>query len=551
MSDTVDYASKLDSAHRAQAVSPVDCPPCSYAAPPKSEGSSGYASSSTSPNSPQSGSPPHTLKRSKSSSFRLINRRVSTVSVCSAPPSAPDRLAAVIGWYPAFLMKVYFELLFAFLVVLLQHLPLLIPTLWASACLWLFWKSVSLPFVVARFVLLALLVPGGRGQRRRRTVLITGGSTVQSVYLARNFYSSGARVVCCDAAGRFQLARFSSAVSRYYTVPAVDELRVDEYVEAIRAIAEREECEYFIPVSAAHGAYFDALAKPHLELRGCASVCPDAEDVLLLDDLSAVLRHAERAGLPVPGYHDVTSYQHLNRLYESGRVKERAHLMRSCGAAGCQAPAAYELPRSRRHFRLVSAINEQRPWVVVPAPAGERYVTCTTVRDSRVLCNVTCRLTKLDGLAPVDEPEIERWLGRFFEALRERRPRVVGHVSFYFGRDPETGALVPTDCQVGVRTPYICYTSVQSRLVCKPCRHFSRSKSGPIVDNGSKYWLDKVVLDTVTHLSPAGLWNLLGAFFVRQDALFVFWDPLPYCAYYYLQRPLAKFYDVVRKYAAN
>lgn len=539
MSDTVDCATKLESEPRANTTSPVH-----FA---KSESSSGYASSS----SPQSASPPHTLKRSKSSSFRLINRRVSTISNCSGvsmPPESPDRLTTMIGWYPAFLMKIYFQLLFAFLVVLLRHLPLMIPTLWLSACLWLFWKSVTFPFVVTRFFLILLFVPAAHRQLRKRTVLITGGSTVQSVYLARNFYSAGARVICCDVAGKFQLARFSSSVSKYYTIPPVDDHQIDEYIDAIKAIVQREGVEYFIPVSATSSAYYDSLVKTHLELMNCVCICPDVEDVLLLDDFSAVLHQAETAGLPTPPYQDVTSYQHLNRMYEAGSVRQEPHLMYSCGVSGCKMRTAYELPRSRRNFHLVYPINELHPWVVVPKMVGaERYVTCTTIRGSHVVCNVTCRIAKLDELVPVEAPDIEHWLQQFFASLRPRR-NVVGHVSFYFVRQPETGAVVPVDCQVGVRTPYICYTSMQSRLICKPCRHFKRSRSGPIVNNGKKYWLDKLVLDALTHLSPAGLWNLLGAFFVRHDALFVFWDPLPYCAFYYLQLPLNKFHDVVRTY---
>lgn len=544
MSDTIDCATKLEFDHRANMASPFNF----SASTVKSEASSGYASSS----SPQSTSPPHTLKRSKSSSFRLINRRISTISNCSSvsiPAESPDRLTSMIGWYPAFLVKIYFELLFSFFVVLLKHLPLMIPTLWVSACLWLFWKSVTFPFAVARYILLVLFVPAAQRQRRKRTVLITGGSTVQSVYLARNFYSAGARVICCDVIGKFQLARFSNSVSKYYTIPPVDDHQIDEYIEAIKSIVLREGVEYFIPVSVANGAYYDALVKTHLELMNCVCICPDVEDVLLLDDLSAVLHHAENASLPTPAYQDVTSYQHLNRLYEAGSIKLEPHLMHSCGVSGCKMRNTYELPRSRRDFHLLYPINEMHPWVVVPKMvSGQRYVTCTTVRGSQVLCNVTCRIAKLDELVPVEVPEIEQWLQRFFAALRPERA-VTGHLSFYFVRQPDTGSVVLVDCQVGVRMPYICYTSVQSRLVCKPCRHFVRSRSGPIINNGKKYWLDKLVLDALTHLSPVGLWNLLGAFFVRHDALFVFWDPLPYCAFYYLQLPLGKFYNVVKKYA--
>ncbi|KAG5673478.1 hypothetical protein PVAND_003522 [Polypedilum vanderplanki] len=69
------------------------------------------------------------------------------------------------------------------------------PSFWISAFLWLFWKLISYPLSVLKNVLIFLHTPAHERNRQKRTVLISSGSTIQSLHLARNFYSAGARVV--------------------------------------------------------------------------------------------------------------------------------------------------------------------------------------------------------------------------------------------------------------------------------------------------------------------------------------------------------------------
>lgn len=532
---------KVDS-YRSSTASPVN-----FA---KSDASSGYFSSSPpTPNSPQSISPPHTLKRSKSSSFRLINRRISTASTSSQisiPQEPNDRLAAFIGWYPSFLIKIYLELFSMCFVVVFKRLPIMIPTLWVSACLWLFCKSFMVPVSIVKNMLVFLFIPAAERYRKKRTVLISGGSSVQAVQLARNFYRAGARVVMCEVEGNFGLARFSTAVHKYYTLPRPNDEQIDAYIEALKQIVLREKVKYFIPVSEANTAYYDAVAKPHIEVLGCECICPDVREVLLLDDASELMRKIQGENLPTPNCYAVNSNLDLNRLYDFGIVKQEPHFMLSIGIAGCKNRQRMSLPNTRRRLKLNGVINEQNPWLVVQDVKGERYVTCTTVRDSQVVGNVTSRIDEFGGLLPQEKPEIEQWLKQFFASLKAHR-KIVGHMSLYFTITPDSATIYPTGCEVGVRLPYICYTSVQPRVVWKPCRHFSRYTSGPIVMNGGKYWLNGMVMNTLVHPSLHRIRQCLRIVWGRNDALFVMWDPLPYCAYYYLQLPLNSVSGVVNK----
>lgn len=512
----------------------------------KSELSSGYASSSSvTPNTPQSISPPHTLKRSRSSSFRLINRRISTISnssQISIPQEPEDHLAALIGWYPAFLIRIVFELFSLFTFVAIKKLIFVLPTLWISACLWLFWKSFTMPLNVAKSFLVFLFVPAAERYRKKRTILISGGSTVQAVQVARNYYSAGARIIVCEIEGNFGLARFSTAVSAYYTIPKPTGDQAEEYIEALKRIIIKESVSYYIPVSEITTAYYDALAKSHIETLGCECICPDLRDILVLDDTLELMRKIQSENFAVPSYHHIQSYTDLKRAYDYGMVRKDPHTLISVGPAGCKHRQKINVP-SKKHIRVPQPINEQNPWILMQDYQGEKCVTCTTVRDSQVIANVTCKVDSFGGLVPIQSEEIEQWLRQMFASLKFNR-KIVGHLSFFF--TITDNGIIPTGCEVGIRKPYLCYTSVQSRLVCKPCRHFSRHKSGPIVANGGKYWLNEAMLNTLEYPSFNSFSKLFEIFCGRHEALFAIWDPLPYCAYYYVQLPMTNVANIFK-----
>lgn len=494
--------------------------------------------------SPPSTSPPPRLRRSLSSSTALAYPREQAspppphlLEDCSGGPGqAGGLLAQLIGWYPAFLLRFARNLLAALVYLSWSQLLLAGPTLWLSAWLWLFWKAVQLPLAVVKGVLSRLSTPAAERARRKRTVLISGGSSVQALHLARNFHSAGTRVVVCEVEGLFGLARFSTAVHRFYTVPAPSADAPYEYVRALCDIAVREEAEYFLPVCSSTPAYYDALAKPDLELLGCSVFCPGLDQTSALDDTLEVLRRCRARGLATPPFYPVHSREDVLRLYEAGVLRGARFFLQLAGLDGCRDRVKLALPASRHEFRAMAAaisppLAEHRPWVVVQDVVGTHFLTCTTVKSGQVVANVTCRLEQ--GLVPVESAEVTRWLEAFFA-----RMPVTGHFRFRLVRPAGAGqGLLPLGCRVGVSLPYLCHTSVHPRIVIKPCRHFSRQASGPLVSGAGRYWMHEAVLDTLKRPSVEAVSRLIGTVLDKREALFVFWDPLPYCAYYHLQLP--------------
>ncbi|XP_024946104.1 uncharacterized protein LOC107273021 [Cephus cinctus] len=422
------------------------------------------------------------------------------------------------------------------------------PALWASAWLCAFWVILQLPLTALKWLITVLHTPASERARNKRCVLISGGSTVQAVHLARNFYKAGARVVVCEIEGLFGLARFSTACSKFYTVPRPGPNRAAEYVKALKDIVQKERAVYYIPVSATNTAYYDALAKPHLEIIGCECFVPGTSEVTTLDDPLELLRRCRAVGLHTPSHFVLRSVEDVSRLYERGTVRTGRHMMLAAGPAGMRDHTKVLLPPTVREFRNQHEISDRYPWVVIRDPGGSHFLTCTTVKDSRVVANVTCRVDESRGLIPEDRPDVNQWLERFF--TRSFGARINGHLSFRLVLSEDGGELVSIGCRVGVALPYICHTSVHPRLVWRPCRHFSRQNSGALVAD-DRYFLHDAVATALKRPSVDTAVHLLGTVLDKREALFVYWDPLPYCAYYHLQLPFRHIAGIIRAQPAQ
>lgn len=505
-------------------------------------GSSFQSPSSSHSSSPISTSPDNTLQR------RRIKRATSLNSVIREPfvirsdardsrcqsPALSYReeqeesdfltsLTSIFGWYPCFLVRLLRAIIVALLPQTWKQLILALPMLWISMWLWLLNNIIQLPLTIIKILLSIIFSPGALRTDTKRTVLISGGSTIQSLHLARNFYSAGARVVVCEVEGLFAITRFSTAVSKFYTVPKPTSDQQQNYVRALCEIVDKEQVKYYIPVSATTSAYYDSVAKPHLELLGCTCFCPGIKEVWILDDTLEVLKRCQKYGIPVPTYYVVTSKEDVLRLYDSGAIRRGIYVMWTAGPRGLRERSKVILPMSRNDLKIPNDISEQRPWVVVQNMEGDNYVTCTTVKESQVIANVTCKMHKNNNtLLSVECKEINQWLHQFFQKLQLLRP-MSGHVSFRFVICKESNTVIPLSTRVGISLPYICYTNVHPRLVWRPCRH---RRQNPGTENGE---LHNIAANSIT--------KLMGAVLDKREALFAIWDPLPYCAYYHMQLP--------------
>lgn len=190
-------------------------------------------------------------------------------------------------------------------------------------------------------------------------------------------------------------------------------------------------------------AYFDALAKPHLELLGCSSFLPGSQEVSVLDDIYEILKRCSSNDFPTPSYQVLNSKEDLHRLYANGWISGYRNILIACGLSGILDRQKYILPTNRRDLKFGFEISENKPWIVIRDLPGVHYVTCTTIKDSNVIANVTCSVQQeTRSLIPERNNDIEIWLKKFFSKIHLQRP-INGHISFRFVRCEQTGNLYP------------------------------------------------------------------------------------------------------------
>ncbi|CAD6993895.1 uncharacterized protein LOC101463375 [Ceratitis capitata] len=452
----------------------------------------------------------------------------------------------VLFFWPQLLLNITFAIIrFIF------FLPLSIaaPSFWLSALLWIFWKFVRIPVALVKWILNvdSLMEVSSEGpQRHRRTVLISCGSTIQTLHLARNFYASGSRVVVFEFEGLFGLARFSTAVDKFYIVPKPSPNNVDNYISALCHIVSKEKPSVYIPVCATSPAYYDALAKQHLELLGCASFIPGFTETKILDDCLEFFKKCTANNISVPPYSELTSPIDLHQLYENNFISNFRNILMAVGFQGLVERFKYLLPNNRMDFKFNHEISENDKWIVIRDLPGEHYITCTTVKDSRVVSNVTCKVEhETKNLIPItpinangpnimsDEAQIDIWLKTFFAKVRFQRS-INGHMSFRLIKNQGTTQFIPLGVRVGVSLPYICYNRSHAQILCRTMKCIHRrqlSFTSPDEESALGALTASFRWSSIERSTPTTVLD-------KREALFAYWDPLPYCAYYHFQLPL-------------
>lgn len=465
-------------------------------------------------------SPSHSFKRSKST-FYLLDRRTSPPPGRLLQPQNVVTVGTVVHGYVTF----FWKLIKTFLgLPWINVLLLRIPSLWLGLWVRLTWKWVRIPLILFKHILRFCFA--SRRHKGGRTVLINGGSTVQTLHLARNFYLTGARVIICEVDGCAELSSFSIAVDNYYTIPRPNEDNCVQYVDALRMIVERERVGFYVPTGTTVSSYYDAVAKSHLELLGCKCCTAGLDGVSVLNDLSEVFRKCEAEGLPVPKHLRVCSKEDIIKLYDNVSFRADKHFIVNVGLSGCKVRHCLQLPATRKSLTLPGPVSDDRPWLLVQNCPGSYYTTCTTVQNGKVIGNVTCNVR--DGHAAHNEL-IDDWVTHFVSTLS---PPFDSILTFRICVSPSR-KVMPLGCHVGVPIAYTSYTSNLERILYPPCAHQTLAPEMQVTD---RYYATRLAYETIAQLTSAhAVRRLVNTVVAKREMIFAYWDPLPYFAYYNLQ----------------
>lgn len=477
-------------------------------------------------------SPSHSFKRSKSSTFYLFDRRTSPPPGRLLEPqnviAATERSAASFVWG---LIKTFVGLPWV------GALLFRIPSMWLRFGMRSAWTCARVPLVAAKLALRLTVHRRYHRNHHHRTVLINGASTVQTLHLARNFYRIGVRVIVCEIDGHAELTSFSVVADGYYTVPRPTEDSCVRYVDALRAIVEKERVGLYVPTGTTVSSYHDSVAKAHLELLGCRCYAPGLDAMTVIGDLSEIFRHCNTEGLPVPKYLTVCSKEDIVKLYDNVQFRADRHFIVNVGLSGCKVRHSLQLPADRKSLTLPGPVSDNCPWLLVQNCPGTYYTTCTTVLDGMVIGNVTCRRGSSSIPTVMRNQLVDDWVTHFVRTLPFAFD---GILTFSICVSPSR-KVIPMGCHVGVPVSYASYTSNLEQILYPWSPHHQYPLTEIEIDIAERYYATELVYESFARMNTTigqSIKRFLNTVLTKSEMVFAYWDPLPYFVYYNLQMPI-------------
>jgi predicted ATP-grasp superfamily ATP-dependent carboligase len=367
-----------------------------------------------------------------------------------------------------------------------------------------------------------------------KNILLAGARMTKTLQLARSFHASGHRVILVDT-HKYWLSgnQFSNTVAGFYTVPEPQK-DLEGYTKAIRAIAKKENIDFFVPVAIFAVSYYDSNDKP--VLSGCCEIFHfDADVTKMLDDKFAFAEKARSLSLSVPKSFKITApEQVLNFDFSNEKNK---YILKSIPYDSVRRLNMTKLPcdtpEETAAFVKSLPISEEKPWIMQEFIPGKEYCTHSTVRDgeSRMYC--CCESSAFQvNYENVDKPEIMQWVNHFVS-----EQRLTGQVSFDFIQALD-GTVYAIECNPRTHSAITMFYNHPGVADAYLGREPLAEPLQPLPDSKPTYWLYHEIwrLNEIRSLKQLQKWvkNILQG----KDAIFTVSDPLPFLMVHHWQIPL-------------
>jgi predicted ATP-grasp superfamily ATP-dependent carboligase len=365
-----------------------------------------------------------------------------------------------------------------------------------------------------------------------QTILVSGGKMTKALQLARSFHQAGHRVILVEAE-KYWLSghQFSWAVDKFYTVPYP---QAEGYLDALLEIVKKERVDVYVPVCSPVASYYDALAQQALADR-CEVIHVDPEMVQQLDDKSAFSAIATSLGLSVPESYYITQPQQV--LDFDFSQTDRQYIIKSIPYDSVRRLDLTKLPcdtpAATAAFIKDLPISERNPWIMQEFISGQEYCTHSTVRDGELRLHCCCESSAFQiNYEMVDKPEIEAWVRKFVGGLK-----LTGQVSFDF-METENGRIYAIECNPRTHSAITMFYNHPDVAQAYLDRQPLAAPVQPLAASRPTYWIYHEMWRLVTNLgSPAQTWRRLKIIASGKDAIFEWWDPLPFLMVHHAQIP--------------
>ncbi|WP_059000803.1 ATP-grasp enzyme [Leptolyngbya sp. NIES-2104] len=362
-----------------------------------------------------------------------------------------------------------------------------------------------------------------------KRILITGGKMTKALQLARSFHAAGHSVVLVETEKYWLTGhRFSNAVDRFYTVPAPKQ-NSEAFINALVEIVQRENIDFFVPVTSPVESYYCSLAKPELS-KYCEVFHFDVGITQLLDDKFELSQKARSLNLTAPKTYQITNPQQvLDFEFDSSQYILKSIAYNSVHRLDMTKYPLESKEAMAAHLATLP-ISDENPWILQEFITGQEYCTHSTVRDGKVRLHCCAKSSAFQvNYEQVEHAAIQAWITTFVEALN-----LSGQISFDF-IERSTGEVYAIECNPRTHsaiTMFYNHPEVANAYLGEP---LTVEPIQPLPTSKPTYWTYHEVWRLITF---DRLQHRLQTILSGKDAILQTSDPIPFLMVHHWQIPL-------------
>lgn len=406
-------------------------------------------------------------------------------------------------------------------------------------CGWLFGrKTEEPPFVDASI---------------RRTVLVSGVAHSKGLHIAKSLAKVGHRVILADAEDFWcSAARWSCLISKFYTVPNLNPQDNNEaYINGMINIAEKENVDWYIPVSHTKTALSDTIIKQRLAKLNPQIKClvfDDPKLTVILDDKVLFLEQCQNLNLHVPYFKQVDTLAEVREMSQNGLFVNSHFFLKPLLPYSVDRLNFTRIPSSPDEFEKYlasyeSKLNCDNPYLVHQFVKGKEFAANAIVSNGNLQAFQVCPCSPVQiDYDVVRHPEIKKWVEEFCKAKK-----ITGCICFDFIEDDASGEVYCIECNPRLHSAITSY-HMQANLE-RAIRGAMEDQSQlsepaePPISSTHVYWLYNEIAKFA--LFQQSLGEFINTLWTGKDAVFDASDPWPFFMLNHCQMPIMLFRAVI------